>query len=170
MVPGIEASPDKMLQGRLFSYHDTQRHRLGSNFQQIPINRPLQHVANYQRDGFMNILGNQEEFPDYYPNSFHGPESLPFSVHYSPPVQVPATVEVKRYESEENDNYSQCRVFYQKVLDDAARDRLVMNIASHLIHAQEFIQQRAISNFTKVDKDYGEQLQMKLDALRPQFS
>lgn len=52
MVPGIEPSPDKMLQGRLFSYADTHRHRLGANYQQIPINRPFNSkVRTYQRDG-----------------------------------------------------------------------------------------------------------------------
>jgi catalase len=57
VVPGIEPSIDKMLQGRLFSYPDTHRHRLGANYAQIPINRPLK-VANHQRDGFMAVDGN----------------------------------------------------------------------------------------------------------------
>lgn len=51
-VPGIDASPDKMLQGRLFSYSDTHRHRLGPNYLQLPVNCPFR-VRNYQRDGFM---------------------------------------------------------------------------------------------------------------------
>jgi len=60
MVPGIEPSPDKMLQGRLFSYNDTHRHRLGANYQQIPINRPFNtKVRNYQRDGPACVDGNQ---------------------------------------------------------------------------------------------------------------
>ena len=59
-VPGIETSPDKMLQGRLFSYHDTHLHRLGTNYLQIPVNCPYAtKVRNYQRDGFMTINGNQ---------------------------------------------------------------------------------------------------------------
>ena len=60
LVPGMEASPDKMLQGRLFSYPDTHRHRLGANFEQIPINCPYRaRVHNGQRDGPMRIDGNQ---------------------------------------------------------------------------------------------------------------
>lgn len=51
-VPGIDASPDKMLQGRLFSYSDTHRHRLGPNYLQLPVNCPFK-VRNFQRDGFM---------------------------------------------------------------------------------------------------------------------
>lgn len=59
MPPGIEASPDKMLQGRLFSYSDTHRHRLGANYHQIPVNAPKCPYANYQRDGPMCLDGNQ---------------------------------------------------------------------------------------------------------------
>jgi catalase len=74
MVPGIEPSNDKMLQGRLFSYPDTHRHRLGSNFDQIPINCPYRaRVANYQRDGFMTVNGNQGNAANYEPNSVNGP-------------------------------------------------------------------------------------------------
>ena len=71
---GIEASPDKMLQGRLFSYHDTHLHRLGPNYLQIPINCPFSPVRNYQRDSFMAVDGNQRGAPNYYPNSFSGPQ------------------------------------------------------------------------------------------------
>mmetsp|Transcript_42947 Transcript_42947/g.41308 ORF Transcript_42947/g.41308 Transcript_42947/m.41308 type:complete len:86 (+) Transcript_42947:875-1132(+) len=61
MVPGIEPSNDKMLQGRLFSYPDTHRHRLGPNYDQIPINCPYKsRVDNYQRDGPMNVTNNRE--------------------------------------------------------------------------------------------------------------
>lgn len=62
MIPGIEPTPDKMLQGRLFSYNDTQRHRLGANYEQIPVNRPIfaaDNMINIQRDGPMRVDGNQ---------------------------------------------------------------------------------------------------------------
>lgn len=76
LVPGIEASPDRMLQGRLFAYDDTHRHRLGANFLQIPINCPYRtSVRNYQRDGPMNTTDNQNGAPNYYPNSFEGETS-----------------------------------------------------------------------------------------------
>merc|ERR1719354_347376 len=76
MVPGVEPSPDKMLQGRLFSYPDTHRHRLGSNYMQIPINCPFQNkrkVTSYQRDGPQCVTDNNAGAPNYYPNSFNGP-------------------------------------------------------------------------------------------------
>ena len=69
LVPGVEASNDKMLQGRLFSYPDTHRHRLGANYTQIPINRPQNaKVAHHQRDGPMCVDGNQGAAPNYEPN------------------------------------------------------------------------------------------------------
>lgn len=73
LVPGIEASPDKMLQGRLFSYADTHRHRLGANYLQLPVNCPYKvGVKNYQRDGPMNSSDNQAGAVNYFPNSFDG--------------------------------------------------------------------------------------------------
>lgn len=73
LVPGIEASPDKMLQGRLFSYSDTHRHRLGANYLQLPVNCPYKvAVKNYQRDGPMCFNDNQAGAPNYFPNSFEG--------------------------------------------------------------------------------------------------
>lgn len=73
MIPGIEPSPDRMLQGRLFSYGDTHRHRLGPNYLQLPVNCPFS-VRNYQRDG-PACLHNQGGAPNYFPNSFSGPIS-----------------------------------------------------------------------------------------------
>jgi catalase len=78
MVPGIEPSNDKMLQGRLFSYPDTHRHRLGGNFDQIPINCPYKaRVSNHQRDGFMAVNGNQSSEHNYEPSTLGGPVEDP---------------------------------------------------------------------------------------------
>jgi len=78
LVPGIEPSADKMLQGRLFSYPDTQRYRLGQNYQQIPINCPYRaRVANYQRDGAAVVNGNQGGVVNHEPNSRGGPKEDP---------------------------------------------------------------------------------------------
>ncbi|GMF23151.1 unnamed protein product [Phytophthora fragariaefolia] len=73
IVPGIKPSPDKMLQARLFSYPDSQRHRLGAYFNQIPVNLPLKVPQTYQRDGFMAINGNMHDAPNYFPNSKNVP-------------------------------------------------------------------------------------------------
>ena len=78
MVPGIEPSPDKMLQGRLFSYPDTHRHRLGANYTQIPINCPYAaRVLTHQRDGPAAVNGNYGAAPNYFPNTVQGVKSSP---------------------------------------------------------------------------------------------
>ena len=161
LIPGIEASPDKMLQGRLFSYADTHRHRLGANYLQLPVNCPFK-VRNYQRDGPQTSNDNQHGAPNYFPNSFSGPQQ-----HYSyseTPVSV--TGDAKRYESGNEDNFSQVGEFWRKVLSEQERTRLVDNIAGHLINAAEFIQQRAVENFGKCDEEYGRRLREALNRLR----
>uniref|UniRef100_A0A8D0W8J5 Catalase n=1 Tax=Sus scrofa TaxID=9823 RepID=A0A8D0W8J5_PIG len=142
MPPGIEPSPDKMLQGRLFAYPDTHRHRLGPNYLQIPVNCPFRaRVANYQRDGPMCFQDNQGGAPNYYPNSFSAPEqthsALEHCTRYSGDVQ--------RFNSANEDNVTQVRTFYLNVLDEEQRKRLCENIACHLKDAQLFIQKKAVS-------------------------
>ena len=70
VVDGIGYSPDRLLQGRLLSYPDAQRYRLGVNYEQIPVNRSYCPVTNYQRDGFMQVGDNGGANPNYNPNSF----------------------------------------------------------------------------------------------------
>jgi len=78
LIPGIEPSNDKMLQGRLFSYPDTHRHRLGKNYQQIPINCPYRaRVNTYERDGGATVNGNFGGTPNYEPNTMGGPKEDP---------------------------------------------------------------------------------------------
>lgn len=85
LVPGIEPSPDKMLQGRLFSYPDTHRHRLGPNYEQIPVNCPYAaRVSHHQRDGFMTVNGNFGAAPNYEPNSVGGPREDKSTTDVSP--------------------------------------------------------------------------------------
>ncbi|MOA07594.1 Catalase [compost metagenome] len=70
VVDGISYSPDKMLQGRILSYPDAHRYRLGTNYEQLPVNRCPFAVNNYQRDGSMRLDGNGGSAPNYFPNSF----------------------------------------------------------------------------------------------------
>ncbi|XP_078000069.1 catalase-like isoform X1 [Glandiceps talaboti] len=152
MVPGIEASPDKMLQGRLFSYPDTHRHRLGTNYMQIPVNCPYNaRPKNYQRDGPQCVDDNQNGAPNYYPNSFSGPKDD--SKYASPTFNVSG--DVQRYNTADDDNFTQVGNFWRDVLSEYDRDHLAKNIGGHLKDAQEFIQKRAVENFTKCDPEYG---------------
>ncbi|ESO84839.1 hypothetical protein LOTGIDRAFT_236064 [Lottia gigantea] len=163
MVPGIEASPDKMLQGRLFSYSDTHRHRLGSNYLQIPINCPYNaRTRTYQRDGPQCVDDNQGGAPNYFPNSFSGPQDNP--KHLECPFKLSG--DVTRYNTADDDNFSQVGIFWRKVLNPEERERLVQNMAGNLKDAQEFIQKRAVHNFGQADAEYGRKLQEALNAYK----
>jgi len=160
VVPGIEFSPDKMLQGRLFSYVDTHFHRLGPNHNHLPINCPYRaRAANYQRDGLMTFGNNQAGAPNYHPNSFHGPEHKGKEVEFS---RFKVSGDVARYNDADDDNYSQPRTFWQKVLDEGHRRRLVNNIVDSLKLAKPFIQDRVIQEFGKVDETFGRMLRERL--------
>ncbi|XP_026681853.1 catalase-like, partial [Diaphorina citri] len=135
LVPGIEPSPDKMLQGRLFSYPDTHRHRLGPNYLQLPVNCPFAtKVANYQRDGPM-AFNNQGGAPNYFPNSFSGPQES----ERGRLSTFAVSGDVARYNSSDEDNFSQCTMFWN-ILSQDERDRLVDNIVGALKNANDLIQ------------------------------
>ncbi|KAL5291766.1 CAT family protein [Megaselia abdita] len=162
-VPGIEASPDKMLQGRLFSYSDTHRHRLGANYLQLPVNCPYRvSTKNYQRDGPMVFNDNQGNAPNYYPNSFNGPEESPRAKRLEHVTRLDNNTKTDRYSSGNEDNFSQVTDFWLNVLDEGARGRLVNNIAGHLVNASPFIQERAVHNFARVHYDFGRRLTEQL--------
>ncbi|GAM17942.1 hypothetical protein SAMD00019534_011170 [Acytostelium subglobosum LB1] len=155
MVPGIEPSLDKMLQGRLFSYPDTHRHRLGVNYQQIPINCPYAvkgGVKNYQRDGSMAVNGNGGKGPNYHPNSFNGPDVAPDAAWHK--FNVSGVAGRQKYQHP-NCDFVQPGDLY-RLMDEGAKSRLVANIVGHMkaVTIRE-IQLRAISHFYKADKDYG---------------
>uniref|UniRef100_A0A4W3HQR9 Catalase n=1 Tax=Callorhinchus milii TaxID=7868 RepID=A0A4W3HQR9_CALMI len=160
MPPGIEPSPDKMLQGRLFSYPDTHRHRLGTNYLQLPVNCPFKtRVANYQRDGPMCSTDNQGGAPNYYPNSFSAPEVQPLTREHC----LAVVGDISRYNSANEDNFSQVTTFYTKVLGPSERQRLCENIANHLKDAQIFIQNRMVKLFSSVHPEYGATVRSLLD-------
>jgi catalase len=162
LVPGIEASPDKMLQGRIFSYSDTQRYRLGTNYLQLPVNCPYK-VANYQRDG-VSCMNNQGGAPNYFPNSFSGPQH---NVALSEQA-ITLTGDAKRYDSGDEDNFTQCGTFFRETLTEQGRSNLIENMSGHLIDAADFLQDRAVTNFGKCDADYGRRLREALNTLKVQ--
>jgi len=156
LVPGIAPSPDKLLQGRLFSYNDTHRHRLGTNYHLIPVNSAKGvKVNNYQRDGAMCINGNGAGSPNYYPNSFGGPE--PKRDAAAPAFKVDGKAARQPY-THPNDDFAQPRELYCKVMTNEARDRLIGNIVAHLSGAQKRIQLRQTALFYKVNPEYGSRI------------
>jgi catalase len=152
-VPGIAASPDKMLQGRLFSYHDTHIHRLGPNYHLLPINRPKATKVNYyQRDGSMSFGDNSGDNPNYYPNSFGGPEPQPSAAE--PGFDVSGTAGRHPY-TLSDDDFFQAGELYRRVMTDEDRDHIIGNITTHLYNARKRIQLRQTAIFYKADPDYG---------------
>jgi catalase len=151
-VPGIGPSPDKLLQGRLFSYHDTHRHRLGPNYHLIPVNSPKAAKSTYQRDGAMLTDPNEGGGPNYWPNSFGGPEPAPEFA--GPPIDVSGLAARHSYKLSDDD-FVQPGDLYRKVMTDEDRDHLIANIVAHLQRAQRRIQLRQVALFWKADTDYG---------------
>ncbi|CAG7821105.1 unnamed protein product [Allacma fusca] len=167
MVPGIEASPDKMLQGRLFSYSDTHRHRLGANYAQLPVNCPHASIRpkTYSRDGPQSYDVHQGGAPNYFPNSFNGPHEDPGAVQSN----FTTKGDVQRYDSGDEDNFSQVDLFWTKVLSPEERQRLVNNIAGHLKNASEAIRNRALVNFGQVNPEYAYTEYLYLFQFQPIF-
>ncbi|KAJ1737139.1 catalase A [Coemansia sp. Benny D160-2] len=163
MVPGIAPSPDRMLQGRLFSYADTHRHRLGANYHQIPINRPISGVANQQRDGAMAINGNGGSAPNYEPNSFGGPSQTNVVAH-THARNFFARGEIARHSYEvTDDDFAQVNALYN-LFTEEQKDRLARVIAGGLSQTPVFIQKRQLKHFYRADKDYGRRVESALKA------
>jgi catalase len=154
-VPGIAASPDKMLQARIHSYHDAHLYRLGTNYQLLPINAPKAAMQNYQRDGYMRCDDNGAGGPNYYPNSMGGPE--PKAGIGEPPFEVSGMAGRHEY-SHPNDDFVQPGDLYRKVMKEQDRAHLVDNIVTHLGNAQKRIQMRQCALFYKADPDYGQRV------------
>jgi catalase len=153
VVPGIAISPDKMLQARVFSYHDTHIHRLGPNYHLIPVNAPkCAPETSYQRDGFMRFDENGGGGPNYWPNSFGGPAPDPAAGE----PRFELSGQAGRYPfTHSNDDFVQAGNLYRNVMTDEGRNHLVGNIVDHLGGAQKRIQLRQAASFYKADPDYG---------------
>nr|XP_018897999.1 PREDICTED: catalase-like [Bemisia tabaci]XP_018898000.1 PREDICTED: catalase-like [Bemisia tabaci] len=144
LVPGIQASRDPMLQARMFSYKDTQRYRLGPNFMQIPVNRPLETPYNLQRDGPMNMF-NQGANVNYYPNSYSSLRTDP----YSDAITYNITGVVGRHDTKDEDNYTQAREWYLS-LSDYDKLALAKNVGADLKGCTSAIKKRVFSAFNLV--------------------
>jgi catalase len=131
LVPGIGLSPDKMLMGRIFSYHDTHLHRIGPNYEQLPVNAPKSPVHTYSKDGPMAYRATPD--PVYAPNSFGGPQADPEAAVQ--PSWAVENAEIGRYayaKHRDDDDFIQPRALYQTVMSETDREHLVTNIANHI--------------------------------------
>ena len=151
VVPGIGFSPDKMLQGRLFSYGDTQRYRLGVNHAQIPVNAPRCPYHSYHRDGAMRVDNNAGSRIGYEPNMFgEWQEQSDFS---EPPLSVEGAADHWNHH-EDDDYFSQPGNLF-RLMTAAQKQALFENTARAIRPARLEIQHRHISNCTKADPAYG---------------
>ncbi|XP_030760907.1 catalase-like [Sitophilus oryzae] len=170
LIPGIGDSPDRLLQGRLFAYQDAHRYRLGVNNRQLAVNAPTNGTANFQRDGAMCIY-NQGGAPNYYPNSFGGPNPDPDAAQWTNPPQEFSGKEDYYPEYYQDDNYSQPKSYWENDLDDDEKTRVVNNLACSLECTKEDIQKRAVEVFTNVSEDLGDRLAkaLNLDSVKGQL-
>ncbi len=165
LVPGIGLSPDKMLMGRIFSYADAHRARLGVNYKQIPVNAPQSPVHSYSKDGAMRIQNASD--PVYAPNSKGGPKAD--GENYPTDSTWPASGDMVRapYTLRKDDDYGQASALINKVMDEAARQRLVDNVAGHLLNGvEEPVLSRAFDYWHNIDSKIGERIKQKVKAKR----
>lgn len=158
LVPGTGLSPDKMLLARGFSYADAHRARLGTNYQQIPVNRPKVEVNSYSKDGAMRVQNVSD--PVYVPNSYGGPKADP--VAYPEAAVWASDGEMVRSaytRHAEDDDWGQAGTMVREVLDDDARARLVSNVVGHLKKGvSQPVLQRAIEYWRNIDKTLGDRI------------
>lgn len=154
VVPGIGHSPDKLLQGRLFSYGDAQRYRLGVNHRQIPVNKPKIPVHDYHRDGRMRVDGNFGDTISYKPNSYG--EWMQQPEYRQPPLPLAGAMD--RYSQYPNsDDYYQPGNLYRLMTEDK-RQLLIENTARSIESVTKNIKYRHASQCYLADKEYGERI------------
>jgi catalase len=157
MVPGIGPSPDRVLLGRMFSYADTHRYRIGTNYEQLPVNRPISEVHSYNKDGSMEYRHNGSQ-PVYAPNSYGGPKAAPD--RYSDAGWLVDSAEIVRtanVKHKDDDDFIQAGDLYRRVMTPTDRDHLVSNLVGALSDGVErVIQERSINEYwSKVDPELG---------------
>ncbi len=165
IVPGISFSPDKMLQGRLFSYGDTQRYRLGVNHSLIPINAPKCPFHSYHRDGAMRVDGNSGGATSYEPNR-HG-EWQEQSNFAEPPLAIHGDAGNFNYREDDHDYYSQPGNLFRMLKPDE-QQRLFENTARAIGAASKEVQDRHVGNCSKADPAYGKGVAKAIAALQQQ--
>ncbi|HYM20461.1 MAG TPA: catalase [Candidatus Kapabacteria bacterium] len=159
VVDGIGYSPDKMLQGRLLSYPDAHRYRLGANYEQIPVNKCPFGASNFERDGAMRVDGNGGSNPNYYPNSFDGIAIDP-SYNESPMMLDSMTADwFDRNAEGENDHYTQPGNLFRNVMDTKQKTNTIHNIVASMIGIEgpkrDEIIKRQLGHWLRVDPELG---------------
>ncbi len=153
IVPGIGFSPDKMLQGRLFSYGDAQRYRLGVNHHLIPVNRPRCPFHSYHRDGSMRVDGNHGSTLSYEPNSYGEWQEQP--EFREPPLKINGAADHWDYREDDADYFTQPGNLF-RIMPPDEQLRLFGNTARAMGDAPKEIKIRHIRHCHKADPAYGQ--------------
>ncbi|MDQ2583277.1 catalase [Saccharothrix yanglingensis] len=159
LVPGIGTSPDKMLIGRIFSYPDAQRYRIGANYAQLPVNRPTSPVNSYSKDGAMAYRNATD--PVYAPNSHGGPHADAATAGETASAYgVEDEVVRSAYRLHaEDDDFGQAGTLVREVFDDAQRERLVRTVVAHAGNGvSEPVLERVFEYWRNIDKETGDKI------------
>jgi catalase len=164
LVDGLDFSDDKLLQGRTFSYSDTQRYRVGSNYLQLPINAPKKRVATNQRDGqmayFVDAAPDQNPHVNYEPSSLGGiTEASKGGVDYEPLIEG----RLVRQKIDRTNDFRQAGERY-RFFEEWEREELIRNLVGAISPCPPEIRNRMVELFTQCDGDYGRQLSEGLAA------
>ena len=151
VVPGIGFSPDKVLQARLFAYADAHRHRVGTHYEALPVNRPHVPVHTHHADGAMRFDAPKGSDAWYEPNSFGGPAPQPAAKE--PPLRIRGDAD--HYDHRDgNDDYTQAGNLF-RLFDAGQRERLFRNIAAAMQGVPAEIIARQVAHFRRADPAYG---------------
>jgi catalase len=164
LVDGLDFSNDKLLQGRTFSYSDTQRYRVGANYLQLPINAPKKNVATNQRGGRMayrvDLAPGQNPHVNYEPSWMDGlKETPPAGKEHTPMVQGPLV----RQKIWRTNDFKQAGEAYRN-MSKSEQDDLISNLADALKDCREEIRNKMVEHFTKADEEYGRRVKEALQA------
>lgn len=172
LVPGIEPSEDKLLQGRLFSYADTQRHRLTGNFQQIPVNAPKNTVTTYNKDGYMSMR-TQTGDVNYQPST-NKPEVVDNAKFKYSKSEFLNTMSTTQHVIDKENNFKQAGELYRS-FSKSEQDNLIKNLSGALKSVKnKVITYKMIAHFYQADVEYGTRLlkavNVKLEEIKPYLS
>jgi catalase len=158
-VPGIGTSPDKMLIGRIFSYPDAHRYRIGANYNELPVNRPKSPVNSYSKDGAMRFTNAVD--PVYAPNSYGGPHaSVEAAGEVASSYGVEDAVTRSAYKLHaEDDDFGQAGTLIREVMDAGQRERLVQTVIAHASNGvSEPVLERVFEYWRNIDKETGDKI------------
>lgn len=169
LVDGLDFSDDKLLQGRTFSYSDTQRYRVGTNYLQLPVNRPHVKVATNQRDGQMayfvdGVEAGENPHVNYEPSSMGGLQEAPAS---GEPHEPWVEGHVQRKKISRENNFQQAGEVWRG-FEEWEREDLVSNLVGALKGAPLQIQERMVGYFTQADAEYGRRVAAGLGLSSPE--